>query len=70
MPITYTLLVSSGVTLATLPSVIKYAKSLRKQYDKVQEMVPVMEGFVTYGRITGALFVASFLIGMTFKMPQ
>lgn len=58
------------ITLATLPSAIKAGKSLREQYDKIQEMVPVMEGFVTYGRITGALFVASFLIGMAFKMPQ
>ncbi|HEX5457442.1 MAG TPA: prenyltransferase [Candidatus Nitrosotalea sp.] len=58
------------ITLATLPSVVKSAKSLRQKYDKVQEMIPVMEGFVTYGRITGALFVVSFLVGMAFKMPQ
>ena len=58
------------ITLATIPSVIKSAKSLRQKYDKVQEMVPVMEGFVTYSRITGALFVVAFLACMALKMAQ
>jgi 1,4-dihydroxy-2-naphthoate octaprenyltransferase len=58
------------ITLATVPYAIKAGKSLRQKYDKVQEMIPIMEGFVTYGRITGALFVASFLVGMAFKIPQ
>ncbi len=58
------------VTLATIPMVIKSAKSLKKNYDKVQELVPVMQGFVTYSRITGALFVAAFLVDIVFKAPQ
>ena len=58
------------VTLATIPMAIKSAKSLKKNYDKVQELVPVMQGFVTYSRITGALFVVAFLVDIAFKAPQ
>ena len=58
------------VTLATIPMAIKSAKSLKKNYDQVQELVPVMQGFVTYSRITGALFVVAFLVDILFKVPQ
>ncbi|HZS72919.1 MAG TPA: prenyltransferase [Candidatus Nitrosotalea sp.] len=58
------------VTLATIPMAVKSAKSLKKNYDKVQELVPVMQGFVTYSRITGALFVVAFLVDIAFKAPQ
>lgn len=58
------------VTLATIPMAIRYAKSLKKNYDQVQELVPVMQGFVTYSRITGALFVVAFLVDILFKTPQ
>ncbi|MDC8452840.1 MAG: prenyltransferase [Candidatus Nitrosotalea sp.] len=58
------------VTLATIPMAVRSAKSLKKNYDKVQELVPVMQGFVTYSRITGALFVVAFLVDILFKAPQ
>jgi 1,4-dihydroxy-2-naphthoate octaprenyltransferase len=58
------------VTLATMPMAIRSAKSLKKNYDQVQELVPVMQGFVTYSRITGALFVVAFLVDIFFKAPQ
>lgn len=58
------------VTLATIPMAIRSAKALKKNYDQVQELVPVMQGFVTYSRITGALFVVAFLVDIFFKVPQ
>ena len=58
------------VTLATIPMAIRSAKSLKKNYEQVHELVPVMQGFVTYSRITGALFVVAFLVDILFKVPQ
>ncbi|SMH71025.1 prenyltransferase [Candidatus Nitrosotalea okcheonensis] len=58
------------ITLATIPMAIRSGKSLIKNYENVDELVPVMQGFVTYSRITGALFVISFLIGILLKIPQ
>lgn len=58
------------VTLATIPLAARSGISLKKKYDEVQELVPVMQGFVTYSRITGALFVAAFLIDILLKAPQ
>jgi 1,4-dihydroxy-2-naphthoate octaprenyltransferase len=60
----------SLITLGTIPMAIKSAKSLKKNYQNVEEMIPVMQGFVTYSRITGALFVISFLIDILLKIPQ
>ncbi|MDE1841311.1 MAG: prenyltransferase [Thaumarchaeota archaeon] len=58
------------ITLATIPMTIRSGKSLIKNYENVEELVPVMQGFVTYSRITGALFVISFLIGILLKTAQ
>lgn len=58
------------VTLATIPMAARSAKALKENYDKVQELVPVMQGFVTYSRITGALFVVAFLVDILLKAPQ
>ncbi|MGI0060123.1 MAG: prenyltransferase, partial [Nitrosotalea sp.] len=60
----------SLITLGTIPMAIKSAKSLKKNYENVEKLVPVMQGFVTYSRITGALFVISFLIDILLKIPQ
>lgn len=62
--------VLSLMTLATIPIAVKAAISLKKNYEDVAGLVPVMERFVTFGRITGALFVVSFLVGMILKTPQ
>lgn len=62
--------VVSLITLATLPMAVKAAISLKKNYDDINGLVPVMERFVTFGRITGALFVVSFLVDMLLKTPQ
>lgn len=58
------------ITLTTIPMTIRSGKSLMKNYENVEELVPVMQGFVTYSRITGALFVISFMIGVWLKIPQ
>ncbi|MDH2907613.1 MAG: prenyltransferase [Candidatus Nitrosotalea sp.] len=58
------------ITLITIPMAIRSGKSLMKNYENVEELVPVMQGFVTYSRITGALFVISFMIGIWLKIPQ
>ncbi|CUR51566.1 Putative digeranylgeranylglyceryl phosphate synthase [Nitrosotalea devaniterrae] len=58
------------ITLATIPLAIRSAKALKEKYNQIQELEPVMQGFVTYSRITGALFVAAFLIDVLLKAPQ
>ena len=62
--------VSALITLATIPMAVRSAMSLKKNYQDVKGLVPVMQGFVTYSRITGALFVISFLVDMLLKTPQ
>ena len=62
--------VVSLMTLATMPMAVKAAISLKKSYEDVNRLVPIMERFVTFGRVTGALFVVSFLVDMLLKTPQ
>ncbi len=60
----------SLITFATLPMAIKSGRDLKTKFDKFEEFVPIMKGFVSYSRITGALLVASFVIDYFIKMPQ
>lgn len=60
----------SLITFATIPMVIRSGISLKKNYDSVDEMVPIMQGFVTYSRITGALFVIAFVLDILLKSLQ
>lgn len=60
----------SLMTLATIPMVVRAAISLKKNYEDTNRLVPVMERFVTFGRITGALFVVSFLVDILLKTTQ
>ncbi len=60
----------SLMTLSTIPMVVRSAIALKKNYEDINGLVPVMQGFVTYSRITGALFVVSFLVDMLLKTPQ
>ena len=62
--------VISLITLATIPMAVQAAIALKKNYEDTNRLVPVMERFVTFGRITGALFVVSFLVDMILKTPQ
>lgn len=60
----------SLITLLTLPIVIKSGVSLRRKLDQLEEFVPIMQSFVSYSRITGALLVASFVIDYFIKTSQ
>jgi len=55
---------TSLITLLTLPLMIKSGLGLRKNFDSIENLVPFMSSTLTFSRITGALFVVSFLIGM------
>jgi len=60
----------SLMTLSTIPMAVRSAIALKKNYENINGLVPIMQGFVTYSRITGALFVVSFLVDMLLKTPQ
>lgn len=60
----------SIITLLTIPLVIKFGTLLKQHYQDVENLVPVMQGFVTYGRIMGALFVVSFILDIFLKSLQ
>jgi 1,4-dihydroxy-2-naphthoate octaprenyltransferase len=60
----------SLITLATIPIVIKSGIALKQNYQEVEKLVPVMQGFVSFGRITGALFVISFILDIFLKNLQ
>lgn len=51
----------SFITLFSIPLVIKAGLGLRKNFDSVDELVPFMSSTLMFSRITGALFVLSFL---------
>lgn len=58
------------ITFSTIPMIIKSGISLRQGYDNMDKMILIMDKVVTYGRITGALFVISFVIDMILKNLQ
>ena len=60
----------SIIILSTTPLVIKFGFLLKRHYHDIQSFVPIMQGFVTYGRITGALFVISFILDIFLKSLQ
>jgi len=52
----------SLITLLTIPLMIKSGLGLRKNFDSIDNLVPFMSSTLMFSRITGALFVVSFLI--------
>jgi len=54
----------SLITLITIPLMIKSGLGLRKNFDSIENLVPFMSSTLMFSRITGALFVISFLIGI------
>lgn len=60
--ITQTLPILSLITLFSIPLLIKSGLGLKRGFDDVEKLVPVMASCVTYGRITGTLLVLSFLL--------
>jgi len=55
---------TSLITFLTIPLMIKSGLGLRKNFDSIENLVPFMSSTLTFSRITGALFVVSFLIGL------
>ncbi len=60
--ITHTLPILSLITLFSIPLLIKSGLGLKRSFDDVEKLVPVMASCVTYSRITGTLLVLSFLL--------
>ncbi len=54
----------SLITLITIPLMIKSGLGLRKNFNSIDNLVPFMSLTLMFSRITGTLFVASFLIGL------
>jgi len=54
----------SLITLLSIPLMIKSGLGLRKNFDSIENLVPFMSSTLMFSRITGALFVVSFLIGI------
>jgi len=54
--------VLSLIVFLSVPLMIKSAIGLQKNYDSIQNLVPYMSSTLMFGRITGALFVVSFLV--------
>lgn len=57
------------ITFATIPMAVKSGIAL-KDYENINRLVSTMERFVTYGRVTGSLFVVAFVIDIIFKNLQ
>lgn len=53
----------SLITFLSIPLMIKGGLGLKKNFDLVDGLVPSMSSTLMFSRITGALFVLSFLIG-------
>lgn len=60
----------SLITLATMPLTIKFGIALKQHYQDIERLVPIMQGFVSFGRITGVLFVISFVLDIFLKNLQ
>ena len=54
----------SLITLLSIPLMIKSGLGLRKNFDSIGNLVPFMSSTLMFSRITGTLFVVSFLIGL------
>ncbi|RMW34612.1 MAG: prenyltransferase, partial [Nitrosopumilus sp.] len=53
------------ITFLSIPLMVKSGFGLKKTFDSVEELVPYMSSTLMFSRITGALFVLSFIIGIT-----
>ena len=60
----------SLITLITMPFAIKFGIALKRHHQDIERLVPVMHGFVSFGRITGTLFVISFILEIFLKNLQ
>ena len=52
------------LAVLTLPLVIKAGLRLKKKYETIDDLVPIMTTTLSYSRITGALFVLGFILNL------
>lgn len=55
----------SLICFLSFPLMIKSGIGLKKNYDSIDDLVPFMSSTLMFSRITGALFVLSFIIGLS-----
>lgn len=53
------------ITFLSIPLMIKSGFGLKKTFDSVENLIPYMSSTLMFSRITGGLFVLSFIIGIT-----
>jgi len=52
------------IILATIPLIIKSGQKLKRNYDELTNLIPVMSSTLSFSRITGALLVVGFLVSV------
>jgi len=52
------------IILATTPLIIKSGQKLKRNYDELTNLIPVMSSTLSFSRITGALLVVGFLVSV------
>ena len=60
--------ITSLIIFASLPLIIKSGIGLKNNFNSIENLVPFMASTLLYSRITGSLFVVSFLIGNVFLL--
>jgi len=56
------------IVFLTLPILIKCGKTLRHSFDDLQKLLPIMNSTLLYSRLTGLLFVLSFIFSSLYKL--
>ncbi len=52
------------ISFLSIPLIIKSGLGLQKNFDSIENLVPFMSSTLMFSRVTGALFIVSFLIGL------
>lgn len=58
------------IVFLTLPILIKCGKTLRHSFDDLTKLLPIMNYTLLYSRLTGLLFVLSFIFSSLYKLQQ
>lgn len=58
------------IVFLTLPILIKCGKTLRHSFDDLTKLLPIMNSTLLYSRLTGLLFVLSFIFSSLHKLQQ
>ena len=57
------------IVFLTLPILVKSGKTLKHSFDDMQKLLPIMYSTLLYSRLTGLLFVLSFIFSGIYKLP-